>query len=203
MNNITLIDDLPNLEDLEHPKTAGLSMIPPSEINRYQKFIRNNGFRTHDQSGMEREKEHHKQPVHYHPIRQYPQTVEITEEEVGIQFPRIIEQPRHHPRSHYQNMDTEQEQHPRYDIEREHRHVEQHPIPPMIPYHYPQDIQRRRCRHEDTPYSPSCIDIAEHTGKCSVCSKLYANNNTIFIFIVIFQAIVILLLLKRILETDK
>jgi hypothetical protein len=41
MNNITLIDDLPTIEELEIPKSSGMSMIPPNEANKYQKFIRN------------------------------------------------------------------------------------------------------------------------------------------------------------------
>ena len=52
-------------------------------------------------------------------------------------------------------------------------------------------------------YSNHCIDVAEHTANCVVCSKLYANNNTIFILIIVFLALVNLLLLKRILETEK
>jgi hypothetical protein len=51
--------------------------------------------------------------------------------------------------------------------------------------------------------SNRCIDVADHTANCVVCSKLYANNNTIFILIIVFLALVNLLLLKRILETEK
>ncbi len=47
----------------------------------------------------------------------------------------------------------------------------------------------------------SCVDVSEHTVHCTVCSKLYNNNNTVFILVIIFLAIVNLLLLKRILES--
>jgi hypothetical protein len=46
----------------------------------------------------------------------------------------------------------------------------------------------------------NCVDIAEHTSNCLVCSKLYSSNNTLYILLIIFLAIVNLLLLKRILE---
>lgn len=49
----------------------------------------------------------------------------------------------------------------------------------------------------------NCVDVSEHTLNCIVCSKLYNNNNTLYILVIIFLAIVNLLLLKRILETDK
>ena len=49
----------------------------------------------------------------------------------------------------------------------------------------------------------NCVDVADHASTCMVCSKLYTNNNTVFILIIIFLAVVNLLLLKRILETEK
>ena len=49
----------------------------------------------------------------------------------------------------------------------------------------------------------SCVDAAEHTRSCVVCSKLYKNNNTILILLLVFLAIINLLLLKRILEVEK
>ena len=52
MNNITLIDDLPTIEELEIPKSPGMNMIPPNEANKFQKYIRNSGVTTPSQSGM-------------------------------------------------------------------------------------------------------------------------------------------------------
>jgi hypothetical protein len=49
----------------------------------------------------------------------------------------------------------------------------------------------------------SCIDVAEHAHHCLVCSKLYTNNNTLLLIIIAFFALVNLLLLKKIFETEK
>ena len=49
-NNTTLIDDLPDIEEIEPPRMTGLQMIPDS--NRFQKYIRNNGYNPTMNSGM-------------------------------------------------------------------------------------------------------------------------------------------------------
>ena len=49
----------------------------------------------------------------------------------------------------------------------------------------------------------SCVDAADHVQSCVVCSKLYKNNNTLLILLLVFLAVINLLLLKRILETEK
>jgi hypothetical protein len=52
-NNVTLIDDLPDLEDLDNEKSEGLRMIPNEQVNRLQKFIRNSSYKTPFESGMD------------------------------------------------------------------------------------------------------------------------------------------------------
>lgn len=50
---------------------------------------------------------------------------------------------------------------------------------------------------------PSCVDIAEHTANCLVCSKLYNNNNVFLIILIVFLAAVNILLIKYVLDTCK
>lgn len=49
-NNTTLIDDLPDVEEIELPRMNGLEMIPDS--NKFQKYIRNNNYNPSSSSGM-------------------------------------------------------------------------------------------------------------------------------------------------------
>ena len=163
-NQITLIEDLPSLDDLEIPKSAGMSMIPPNESNKYQKFIRNNGYTTPNQSGMG--------PTGKH------QNLKI------IQPPPLEE-----PRQNFY-FEPEEEYQP-YNAQRVYENYDTPPLP-----------LKQSHSHIDRITGHSCVDVAEHTINCLVCSKLYANNNTIFILIIVFLAVVNLLLLKRILETS-
>ncbi len=48
--------------------------------------------------------------------------------------------------------------------------------------------------------APTCLDIAEHVANCPVCSKLYNNDKTVYIFAIVVLIIICLLLLKRVLE---
>lgn len=179
-----MLDDLPNLDELEmqkQPMNTGMSMIPPSEVNRYQKFIRNSGVSTPKQSGMNVEK------------NQPPNQGQIFQQK--MQAPQY--QP-YEPKRVYENFDM--------DIPFMHNQ-RNHPIKIKIPRYeneYPHGHGHfHHHENKNLKQTYSCIDIADHTSNCAVCSKLYSNNNTIYIFIIIFQAVVLLLLLKRILETDK
>ena len=50
------------------------------------------------------------------------------------------------------------------------------------------------------PNSPSCLDIAEHIANCPICSKFYNTDKTFYIIAIIVQAIICVLLLKKILD---
>jgi hypothetical protein len=58
--------------------------------------------------------------------------------------------------------------------------------------------QKHRMHHNF--HEPSCITVAEHTTNCIVCSKLYQNNSTGYIIVIILLAIISILLLKRVLN---
>lgn len=50
------------------------------------------------------------------------------------------------------------------------------------------------------PLSLNCIDVARHIQECPVCSKLYANDRTVYIVVIAVLVIICLLLLKRVLN---
>jgi hypothetical protein len=51
--NVTMLSELPDIEDLEEnkPSSIGLNMIP-SDMGKYQKYIRNNTYNPEQLSGM-------------------------------------------------------------------------------------------------------------------------------------------------------
>ena len=155
-NNTTLIDDLPSLDELEMPKSYGLSMIPETEMNKYQKFVRNNGHSPPTESGMGFKNNHH----------------------------QSSKSSNNHIENHNNqyNQNNQNNQYNPYEAEIIHENFEEN-------------------SHKHEHGTSNCVDVAEHTSSCLVCSRLYTNNNTVFILMIIFLAIVNLLLLKRILET--
>jgi len=163
MNNVTLIDDLPNLDDLETiPQqniNSGLEMIP--DPGRYKKFIRNSGMSTPIQSGMQINNPKNK--MTYPPFRN---------NKTDKDFENILQE---------------------YNVPGDYK--------PYIPETYENfDVKMNPYLRKTTDDDVTCIHVSHHTENCNVCSKLYSNNNMVFIFIVIFQAIIILLLIKKILD---
>jgi hypothetical protein len=173
MNNVTLIDDLPTLEELDFQQSPGIGMIPPNEANKYQKFIRNSGFTTPPQSGMNISS-NNKQKIKDYRFN------ENQFQNMGNEY-----QPYYGERFRENFGDPTEEKEENEEASHKHRHGKYRP---------------GRCE-PDININCSCIDVAEHTENCLVCSKLYTNNNTVYIIMIIFLAVVNLLLLKRILET--
>ena len=46
----------------------------------------------------------------------------------------------------------------------------------------------------------SCIDVAEHIATCPLCSKFYKCDNTIYIVTIVILVIICLILLKKVLD---
>ena len=185
MNNVTLIDDLPTIEELEIPKSAGMRMIPPNEVNKFQKYIRNSGMTTPTQSGM------------------------MSNSRIQPQKPQqqhnMFEQPSDDPNNLREQMYQEIDFNPqlqRYHPPNErYGHMTQNEK--YNPYRIYENFDTSATTTPQTKKNElSCVDIAEHTANCLVCSKLYAaTNNVMLIILVVFLALVNLLLLKRILES--
>jgi hypothetical protein len=135
-SKVTLIDDLPDLDQLEPSMYNNQmnNMVPVSEIERVQKFIRNNKYNPQPGSGMQ---------LHNEPKTGYLE-----------QNPYMMEQ--------YQEQ------------------------MPML-----RDV---------SPTPISCADIYKHIENCPICGKLYNNDKTIYIILIIFLTVICIILLKKVLD---
>jgi hypothetical protein len=189
-NHVTLIDDLPLLEDIDKPKTEGLNMIPQTEVNKYQKFLRNSGYDPPVESGMMMKKPKHLKNMNHNETQEFkdlPNTYDDDEYMIkndDMMYNNYHEDSNRTYRNNNYMQNNKKFKYNPYEIEPVHENYE------------------HKLQHKEKS-SNQCIDVADHAANCPVCSKLYANNNTIFILIIVFLALVNLLLLKRILETEK
>jgi len=162
--NYTLIEELPDLEELERGNQnhngGGINMIPPDNANQIQKFIRNNVYEPPVESGMAQPQRPQQ--------RQQPQPVQPPPDQTQItQF--IMPPP--------QNQFMEDS---------------------MM---YEQNQQNQMYRHHHPhSYEINCINVADHTTNCIVCSRLYQHNTSGYIVIIILLSIICILLLKRVLN---
>ena len=86
-------------------------------------------------------------------------------------------------------------------------HMQQQMQPHMQP-HMQQQMQphmqyeQSQEHFDQTPnsYKPSCLEVAEHIKDCPICSKLYNNDNTVYIIVIVILSIICILLLKRVLD---
>ena len=162
--NITMIDDLPFLDELENTRSNGLSMIPSDNMPTVQKFIRNNNYNPPFESGMSNQ-----QPPRPQQQPPPPPPQQETDMFDMIDDPRMYMSQNHHQQQLQQQL--------------------QHQPPP--PQYQP---------HQFFNHELSCINVADHTTNCIVCSKLYQNNTTGYIIVIILLAIISILLLKRVLN---
>jgi len=191
MNNITLIDDLPTIEELEIPKSPGMNMIPPNEANKFQKYIRNSGITTPSQSGMMSNSRIQQQ-------QSTPQQPGMISNKHNMYHQQPPDDPNNLRDQMYSEIDFDpqlQRYHPPND---KYSHISQNEKynPYRIYENFDPSANIKKNEH-------SCLDIAEHTANCLVCSKLYNNNNVLLIILIVFLAIVNILLIKYVLDTCK
>ena len=164
--NYTLIEELPDLEDLERGNQnhngGGINMIPPDNANQIQKFIRNNVYDPPVESGMA-------QLQRSQPQRQNQQHQKLPEQTQITQF--IMPPP---PPPQNQFMDESM--------------------------YEPNFNQPPTYRHNPPSYDINCINVADHTTNCIVCSRLYQHNTSGYIVVIILLAVICILLLKRVLN---
>jgi hypothetical protein len=163
--NYTLIEELPDLEELERGNQnyngGGINMIPPDNANQIQKFIRNNVYEPPVESGMaqqQRPQQRQQSPVQPPP----PEQTQITQ---------FIMPPPPPPQFMEDSMMYEQNQQNQ-----------------MYRHHHPHS------------YDINCINVADHTTNCIVCSRLYQHNTSGYIVVIILLSIICILLLKRVLN---
>ena len=142
--NVTMIDDLPYLDDL-----ATNQILPPNSDINFSKYIRNTTFNPPSEAGMMNKQQQHQvvvpPPPQYQQQQQPIQQFELQQKE--IQYEPEIE-----------NMDLL--------------------IRPI-----------------------SCVHVAHHASNCIVCSKLYTNDRTNYIIIIILLLTICVMLFKKILDS--
>lgn len=149
-NNVTYIDDLPYLEDIERQSLA--NGVPPNEMKQISKFIRDTGYNPPQESGMNL---NHPPPPPQQFLPPSPQQMPPQQQ--------IL------PKENYKLIEEE--------------------------FSHPPHIQRA--------LSLSCIDIAEHTANCIVCSKIYNTDNSLYIISISALLLIIVILIKKILDLQK
>jgi hypothetical protein len=193
MNNITLIDDLPTIEELEIPKSNGMSMIPPNEASKFQKYIRNNGITTPPQSGM----------MSNSRIQQPPPPTQsgMMQNQRNMYQQQPIDDPNNLREQMYNEIDFNPQLHRYHPPNDKYMHMSHNEK--YNPYRIHENFESSVTTPSIKKNDPSCVDIAEHTANCLVCSKLYNNNNAFLIILIVFLAIVNILLIKYVLDTCK
>jgi len=187
MNNVTLIDDLPTIEELEMPKSHGMSMIPPNEVQKFQKYIRKNGITTPPQSGMmSNSRMSQQQPLDPH------------QNTHNMYYRQSPDEPNNLREQMYEEIDYNPQLHRYYQPNDKYIQNEKY-----NPYRIHENFDPSVTTPGNKKNEHSCLDIAEHTANCLVCSKLYATNNVLLICLVVFLGIVNILLIKYVLDTCK
>jgi hypothetical protein len=205
----TLIDDLPTLDDLEKAKTAGLNMIPSDQTNKYQKFIRNSGFKTPSESGMQMygnpNSEKYSNP-NMTPVSQFPpMQSDMPPEQLYLEeqmYPQRIDV--QHPNPNIYTEEPPIQLRTRPKNKRDHyKHVnnmDYNPYQAQVFENYDSSTYKNRksYNHKDSSGNLSCLHVAEHAHDCMVCSRLY-NISTMpyMIAIVILVCIVIWLMVRE------
>ena len=162
-NNVTMIDDLPYLEDLE--AKSFLNGVPPAELKQVSKFIRDTAYNPPNESGMS---PYTHQPSRYNIVSQKPQQ-------------QHAPQPQPQQQSQAQMIMIEQPM----------------PIDPEMMRQQHQQQQMHRV------LGLSCIDVAEHTSNCIVCSKLYNTDTSLYIIVISILLLVSAILFKKVLDLQR
>lgn len=156
-NNVTYIDDLPYLEELE--KQSMINGVPPNEMKQISKFIRDTGYNPPHESGMNL----NYPPPPSQPLQQQPLQLQPQQQQ-------LPPPPQQQQQENYQIIDANV-------------------------YGHPPHIQRA--------LSMSCIDVAEHTANCIVCSKIYNTDNSLYVIAISVLLLIIVILIKKILDLQK
>lgn len=153
-NNVTMIDDLPYLEELE--RESFQNGVPTSELKQIQKFIRNTQYNPPMESGMNPNYNNNNYPPPP-PIQRRVQQSAIIDDEANSEA-LVVPQPA--------------------------------PLPSAQHHHH-------------RILSLSCIDVAEHTANCIVCSRLYNTDTTLYIIVICILLLFSAILFKKVLDLQQ
>ena len=172
-----MVGDGPNIRTRNfqrESKYPGNGILPESEANKYDKFIRHHDNAPAQESGMYVQRGNNmQQPEHpQYPPQQHPQ-----------QHPQQPHNHLHPPHSHP----------PRENFNRDHIISKES----MIDEGFEQPPPKKTYSLSE---GPSCIDVATHIAECPICSKFYNNDKTLYLLIIAIMSIVCVLLLKRVID---
>ena len=163
-NNVTMIDDLPYLEDLE--RQSYINGVPPAELKQVSKFIRDTAYNPPNESGMGNQSQQFS-----HPTSRYQK--QLPQQQVIQPPPKPQQQSQSQMIMIEQNIDPE----------------------------FMRQQQQQQQMHKIL--SLSCIDVAEHTSNCIVCSKLYNTDPSLYIIVISILLLVSAILFKKVLDLQK
>lgn len=186
--NITFLDELPYVDDLEGTLPINSSRVGSgnglaiSELNQINKFIRNNDYNMAPESGMGGNQSNNK-------------TLSPSQVSGNNTIPQQVLAQQHQQQMMLSQM-NQQASAPGSD----------HDMLPALPaiLDYPQQQFHHQSQHSNHPQyifvEPNCVMTAEHVLNCVVCSKLYNQDPTGYIIGIILLSIISILLLKRVLN---
>ena len=168
-SNVTLIDELPELEDIDIV-TQTSSILPLSEAARVQKYIRNtNNNKMPVESGMQHVKTNYDTnlyPNYYNFMNNYKNLAE-----------------------YQQNMDNYQRNMPHPTMNQYYNNK----YYPVEMY----DSKKTLSGVTNTPTNNTCLDFVNHLGICPICSVLHKNDKTaLYVWIGLLVLIIVILFNK-------
>ena len=177
-NNITMIDDLPDISEIEG-KNIGLTMIPDN--GKYQKFLKNtNNNNLHSSSGMNSRGVSDPYKLGYHNVKQGSYIDDLSNKNMSMNM-NIQQQP--------YSIDMQEQKIPSQNLYGSSGGFAPNSQMYYEPYEMPPQKDTLNCR-----------EVAGHASNCDVCSKLYNNDKTFYIIAICILVIICILLLKRILD---
>jgi len=201
----TLIDDLPTLDDLEKAKTSGLTMIPSEQVNKYQKFIRNSGFKTPNESGMQMygnpNSENYSNP-NMTPVSQFPPQLNMPPDQLYLEeqlYPQRIDVQQPNPNMYVEEPPIQLRN--RNKTKRDHyKHMnsmEYNPYQAQVFENYDASTHKHHRQHQNMNDNLSCLDVADHAHSCMVCSKLYNFSSMPYMIAIVVLVCIIIWLMVR------
>ncbi len=186
---VTFLDQMDDsVEEMSHVKRSIRSNnFPPKVYNS------NNFITPIDDLIFEDDIDDNKQPQHQQmqPHHHHQMQIQMQPHHQQIQM-----QPQYH-----QQMQPQQIQ-----MQPQHQQIQMQPPSYEYPYqtvynkYIPQENFQTTSTFQPQQRELTCRDLALHIEDCPLCSKVYRNDNTIYVIIIIFLVIIIGILLKKVLD---
>ena len=174
---VTSIDDLPELSDVETMRGRGNMYAPPPSGGHGGGYARSNDQSFAKAYNLQQQSHHNVQ----HILQHNPHIGENLTQEQAKKYHGVIR------RKHVPSPEAGMEPYHGY---------------PNEGYHHEMQGEQMEAPQQSNPALTdiSCLDIANHVSDCPICSKFYNNDKTVYIIVIVVLAIVCLLLLKKVLD---